>query len=218
MMPYEENPSGETRRDYFQSVGRLFLSLRGAPYQLAPREWAQIEDWYRRKIPPAAVRDGLRAAYEDFRARPRRGKRGMTLAFCEPRVRQAFQQRRDRRVGGKGGRGEKPDPGRAALRAVQDFLGKVPPSLGFLKPVLEAAEQELKSGRPDENRLDGWEEEIEARLIREAPGDIRNEAEQTLDRDFSSAGGAERAQLRDLLVVRILRDRFRVPHLSLFYY
>lgn len=215
----EESTAAVKRREvYFQTVTREFLSLRGAPYQISPREMTLISDWHDAGIPLLVVRDGLRAAYEEFRRRPRRGKRSMTLVFCDSRVRRGFAQHRDRQVGrrgiGEGGGARR----REALRSVDEFLASLPESLNFVRPAFSEARRELAGGEPDEGRLEDLEGEIEALLLKNAPAGDRAAAEQTVQREFVPRDSEEKLRLTGLMLLKILRERFEIPHVSLFYY
>jgi len=217
-MSEERNTAGGDREAYFQAVSRDFLLLRGAPLQISSRELLIIQDWFERSIPLHVVRDGLRSAYEEFRRRPRRGKRAMSLVFCDPRVRLAFAQHRDRKIGSRGEGRTDEARRREALEAVDAFLSRLPESIREIRPIFLRSRRELGSEAPDESRLEKMENEIEDRLLKGVSPRLREEAERLVRREFGPGDPAERSRLVNLTLLKRLREDFQIPHVSLFYY
>jgi len=206
------------REAYFQSVTRIVLRLRGTPFMLSPKEMVLIDDWYARRIPLRVVRDALRAAYEEFRLKPRSGKRGMPLTYAHLRVLRAFAQYRDRRIGGRRPAVPSRNQRARALLEVEGFLAAVPGVLDFIRPEFERARMDLKGTHLDEAGLERREEKIEKMLLDGVPDELKAEAQRRVSRDFDPETREERKRLTELMLLKLLRERFRIPWVSLFYY
>jgi hypothetical protein len=213
----------DERSRYFQEIARAFFARRGAPLFLSPKDLSLIEDWEKSGIPPAVALEGIERSFEKtgFRA----GGRGkiLALAYCDPAVRRAFDQHRDRKVGGRRTpAAPKASEARAkAGAAVEEFLSRASRETPDLEePFLEArralrgAGENARAG--DElDRLDG---RVDAILLARAGTSDREEAAREVRSRHPGLPVRERAAAAERLLLKRLRDKYRVPYLSLYYY
>jgi hypothetical protein len=182
------------RDRYFQEISRAFLTRRGAPFFLSPKDLDLISSWEKAGVPLAIVLEGIDRAFAPcLEGRRPRGK-VLTMAYCQNQVRRLYDLRRDRLVGNPG----RTVPGRdgkriKALAEVDEFLarGRVPPDI---EAIARQAREALASDAPDEEVLD--------RLDEEADGALAGDA-------------APRDRTRR---IKTQREKIRLPYFGLYYY
>src|SRR4030042_4296316 len=86
---------------YFKDVSRAFLRLRGAPFILSARELHVLAAWEKEGIPLEAVLAGLERAFQRRGTGAPAGRTRTSLVFCDSFVRRAYDQHRERAVGGR---------------------------------------------------------------------------------------------------------------------
>ena len=64
-MPVEISDQSE----YYRRIAKEFLQRRGAPFFLSPRDMAVIAGWEARRVPLAAVLEGIDRAFERSKSR-----------------------------------------------------------------------------------------------------------------------------------------------------
>ncbi len=182
------------RDRYFQEISRAFLARRGAPFFLSPKDLELIASWEKAGLPLALVLEGIDRAFAPKPAGAAPRGKVLTLAFCQNQVRKLFELRRDRRVGSAG----RVVPGREdkrlrALAEVDEFLarGTAPPGI---EAIVRRAKSVLAAGAPDEEALEGLDEEADSAL---------------------AAGVAARERTRR---IKALREKHGLPYFALFYY
>ena len=81
-------PSPLEEDDYYAVIERYFVSLRGSPLFIAPRDWHLIHSWLEKQIPLEVVKEGLDRAFEKRKStRPVRG-----LSYCRQTVESAYRR------------------------------------------------------------------------------------------------------------------------------
>ena len=203
---------------YYQSIARLLFSLRGAPFVLSSREIEAVKSWEAAAIPLATVLEGIRQAYGVLRGgRGRRGRK-LTLVTCHPHVLQAYAQLRDRAVGGDTRRVTLENKCREIGRAVREFLEGLPPAVQGLSEIFVGLQEDLARGACDPERLESLDESIEERLFGLATdADLARLAEE-LHEEHGVVDREELSRLVRIKWVKSLRERYKVPHVSPFYY
>ncbi|MHB8055432.1 MAG: hypothetical protein ACYDH3_09310 [Candidatus Aminicenantales bacterium] len=208
------------RERYFRGISGRFIALRGAPFSLSPADLALISAWESAGIPLDIVLEGIEEAFVVRPGRSRAPGKIRALSFCRTSVERAFARHRDRSVGEKradiGGRTEKK---RCAVRAeAEDFLRRAPAAVSALRPEYEEALRVLAAEKPDTEALERLDETIEAALRAAAGPDERREAETTVGRDHPRLRGEAKRAAVEILMVKNIREKFKVPRVSLFYY
>lgn len=210
--------SERERKEYFQSITRHLLKLRGAPFFLSSKELDLISRWDEIGIPLAVVIEGIDRAFDSFKAKPGQKAKIQSLAFCETQVLRAFEQHRERKIGkGKKGltRDEKKEQ---AKREVQKFLKTLAPPVNYLKEAYSRAQEILSQCQFDEEELERIEEEIETLLWKNSSEEEKNRVRRELSQELKFKDEDEFMTIFKVKLVKSLRDRFKIPYISLYYY
>lgn len=211
--------SGQTRQGrYFQEISQSFLDLRGAPFVLSSKDVMTISTWEETGIPLRIVREGIRRAFEKYRQRHAGSRKIFSLSFCQVEVAWAFAEFRDRGVGRgcpRVSRGAKTAKARAE---VQRFLGTAPSAAGYLMDVFGQALKALSRRSPREEELESLEKKVEELIQRQAPAEDRDAAQKQVQAEFAGLPKQEQQRILGLQLVKRVREKNRIPHLSLFYY
>jgi hypothetical protein len=212
-MPVEISDQSE----YYRRIAKEFLQRRGAPFFLSPKDMAVIAGWEARRVPLAAVLEGVDRAFERSKSRAR-GTRGISLTLCEREVERALEQHRDRSAGRRGSDGPRADKQERARREVERALRESSPEDADLADLYGAALKALSSAPPDEEALDRIETSIESLLYDRATSEDTAHAVRLSRRDLPDGKPEEVESLSRTRVVKAMRKAGRVPYVSLFYY
>jgi len=178
---------------------------------------ALIARWEKARVPLDAVLEGMERAFANYR-KGGRPARALTLAFCEYQVAKALAGRRERRAGGERKTAPR-DAKRELLRAeIGRFLERVPPGLATLAGVFAEAGAALDDPAAGEEKLEALDDAVDEALWRAAP-----EGEKAgVRKDVLARHAGKRAlDLDDVArtkLVKEMRERHKVPYLSLYYY
>jgi hypothetical protein len=204
--------------DYYRTIAAEFLKSRGGPLFLAPRDIALIAAWEERGVPLRVVLEGLGRAFE-YRKRKGLRTRGMPLTWCERFVESAFAQHQDRRAGAPHRarpRTEKASRARAAVRTFLTSGGATEPSLAGL---FEEALEKLGAAAVDEARLEAIDDEVDRLLWEKAePGRVEALKREARRHAGALAGGPDPEAYARTRAIKEMRERMKVPYVSLFYY
>lgn len=207
----------EDRNRYFRTIAREFLTRRGAPFFLSPRDAEIISGWERRGIPLSAVLEGIGRSFDKTRpGRPNKGKI-LSLAFCAPQVERSFDLYRERHVGGRRKTASAPDKKCPAAFEAERFLGALPDRLPALEPIYREGLEILSRSEVDEEALEALDDRADGILGEMATPEERMEAAADMAgaRPANWNGGSPEIPLRAALIIR---RRYRVPYLALFHY
>jgi hypothetical protein len=208
------------REGYFRGISGRFIALRGAPFSLSPADLALISSWESAGIPLDVVLEGIEEAFALRPGRSHVAGKIRALSFCRTSVEQAFARHRERSVGekradGGGMTGKK----RLAARAeAEDFIRRAPSAVLTFRPEYEKALRLLAAEKPDMDALERLDETIEAALRASAGPGERREAEAAVSRDHPRLRGEAKKAAVEILMVKNIREKHRIPHVSLFYY
>lgn len=220
-------------RSYFEGIEAHFIRRRGRPLILSPRELKRAADWHGEGIPLAVVCRGIDRYFERKKGQRAR-ERAVTLEYCEPYVREAFEEHRRLAVGGPSG----------GLSAGRDVLVE---GLSRLRERLEASLRHGRGGRADlddrlrraleevqalagdagvldvetvEARLEPLNREVAGELLRRAEGPDLEELRRSCAVEISAGAPEMSPELLDETVERLvlgrLRQRYAVPEITLF--
>lgn len=205
----------ESDHAYFQAIEEIFVVLRGSPLLLSPADWQVARRWHREGIPLDLIRDALR---EVFARRKERGAKGKisSLRYCAPAVEAAWAERRELTTPGEGAQAP-PFDVEARLRALSSALPAELPGRDLLADRLTAL-----AGDPPvvEQALAGLDKEMLAAAAAALDGAARSEVESAVERTLaglrSRLPADELERSRERLTHQVLRQRLRLPVLSLF--
>lgn len=206
------------RSHYFQSIARHFFRLRGAPFFLSSKELDLIARWEKTNIPLHVVLEGISKSFEKYRLKP--GKKGkiLSLAFCDFQVLESFEQYKDRKVGGKKRIAEREEK-KAQVRAkVQKFLEDIPREINYLKESYSRVQKMLSLKRVNEEKLEQMEERIEGILFEYSMNEEKERVKKEILAEYEFSGEEEFLRIFKLKLVKILREKYKIPYISLFYY
>jgi len=207
----------KARQAYYQTIARHLFELRGSPFFLSPREMEALQTWDEKGIPLGVVLDGLKLAYEHFRKKPGERKK-LTLVYCERQVLQAFDQHQERRVGEQRSVFSQ-DAKLAQLQlAVTEFMQTFPKEICSLHDLFLRAAEELVQGNWDEERFEQYDNQVENLLLDLVSAFEKAAVTAELRAEYPIQNPVELESLVRIKLLKNLRDRYKIPHLSLFYY
>lgn len=212
MMQKEE----ETSR-YFQSVTRCFLQFRGAPFFLSSKEFDTIREWQNMGIPLHIVQEGIKDSFMAQRKKTGRKRKIISLTFCHPFVLRGYEAHRERKVGGKKRPLRQEDKRKELKKAVEGFLKTCPDDFPKLRQVFFRALTLVSQGS-DEALLEDLENEVEKLVLEMVSESEREKIRNEVEAEFGDTGSQERERIQQLKVIKRTREKYAIPHISLFYY
>ena len=205
------------RSQYYQAIVREFLALRGAPFFLSSRDLVLISQWEKLRIPLKVVLEGIEKSFESCRMRAGRKTKVSTLAFCEPQVLKSFGQFRERKVGQQ--KKVEPKDGRQKrIKAeVRKFLMNLPPEISYLGYIYSRAEKMLSRKDAGESELERMDEEIERILLSSCLEEEKELVRREVVVEFRPSE-REFTRIFEVRLLKFLRNKYKIPYLSFFYY
>ncbi|MCX7974735.1 MAG: hypothetical protein N3B16_09595 [Candidatus Aminicenantes bacterium] len=215
-MEIEEQEKGY----YYRAIARHFFFRRGAPFLLSPRELEIIARWEAASVPLSIVLEGIDRAVEKVR-RKKRPLSFLSLVFCDQEVQKVFKQYQERQVGAN----QPPlsqDKNEKIREAITDFLNHLPSALTHLRPIFLEALEILKLNdekkEEKERKLEVLEEAIEEALLKEAGPEDKRDALTWIEREFPESRGSRKDEVFKIALLKLMREKYKVPHLLAFYY
>lgn len=206
------------KQQYFQSIAQVLFSLRGAPFFLSTREIDLLEGWYAQNIPLKVVIEGIKLAYENSRSQPGKRRTKLYLNHCHDLVLRHFDAYKERKIGQQ----QSPIPQEQKRKRLQveirRFLAEVPEDLEVVKGVFEKIQKELSFSDWDENQLETYEDQIETLLWDLASPDQKQAVTAEIAEIYQGQDLMEADRLAKIKWIKSLRDKYKIPHISLFYY
>jgi len=209
--------SDEETCRYFQAVTRIFLEHRGAPFFLSSKEVDNIKEWKNMGIPLQIVREGIKDCFVTQRRRPGRKSKVSSLAFCRPFVLRGYEAYKERKVGGKRKPFRKEDKQKELKNAVEGFLAICPDSLPNIRQVFSRVLNLITQGA-DEELFEDLENEVEALVLGMASGAERDLIRKEVMAEFGDRNVQEWERIQDLKLIKHVREKYAIPHISLYYY
>jgi len=208
----------EAGSKYFQSIALHFFKHRGAPFFLSSKELDYIARWEEMEIPLHVVLEGIERSFEIYRRKPGRKAKIQSLAFCDLQVIKAFEQDRERKVGHKKRIVERHEKRDRAKVEVERFLGKIPPQIRYLKEAYSLAQKVLSQSHFDEEELERIEGKIEELLWKNSLDEEKERVKRGIVKDYEFKEKEEFERILKIKLVKVLRDKYKIPYISLFYY
>jgi hypothetical protein len=206
------------RSEYYQAIARYFYKQRGAPFFLSSRELDLIEKWEKMEIPLPVVLEGIKRAFDNYMRKPGRKTKIQTLAYCENQILKAFDQHRDRRVGNERKRLERTEKKSRARAEIKKFLDTLPGQIGYLKDAYSQAKKLFSQGPVDEEELERIEGEVENLIWEHSLEEERERIKRHVRTEYKIEEEEELSRILRIKLVKALRDRYKIPYISLFYY
>ncbi len=202
---------------YFQTVSRVFLDRRGAPFFLSAKEVENIKEWKKMGIPLQIVLDGIKDCFAARRRRSGRKGKILSLAFCHPFVLHGYQAYRERKVGDQKKYLHKEDHRKILKKAVEQFLVSCPESFPDIRKVFSRALKLISQGT-DEELLEALENEVEALIMESVSETERKQIRREAMIEFGEKNLQERERIQKLKLIKYFREKYKIPHISLYYY
>lgn len=206
------------RSFYYRAIARHFFFRRGAPFLLSPRELEIMARWEAASIPLPVVLEGVDRAVEKIRKK-KRPLASLSLIYCDSEVRKAFAQYKERRVGAFYSRSSQ-DKYEKIRQAIRYFLDQLPSTLTHLRPLfLEALEVlQIENKEEREKRLESLEENIEEALLKGATLIEEKEVSLWIEKEFPGINDLDKREIFRTALLKLMREKYRVPHLLACYY
>ncbi len=208
----------EARSTYFQSIALHFFRHRGAPFFLSSKELDYIARWEEMEIPLHVVLEGIERSIEIYKRKPGRRAKIRSLAFCDLQVLKAFEQDRERKVGHKKRIVERHEKRDRAKAEVERFLKKIPHQISYLQEAYSLAQKVFSQSHFDEEKLERIEEKIEELLWKNSLDEEKERVKRRIAKDYKSKEEEEFERIFRIKLVKVLRDKYKIPYISLFYY
>ena len=170
------------------------------------------------KVPLPVVLEGIKRAFENYLRRPGRKAKIQTLAYCEPQIFKAFDQHKERRVGSRRKTVERAEKQIRARTEIKRFLDALPDQIDYLKEAYSRAQRLLSQSRVDEEELERIEGEVEELIWGHSSKEARGRAQKDIRSEYNVEEREEFLRILRLKLVKTLRDRYKIPYISLFYY
>lgn len=209
--------SDEETSRYFQAVTRIFLEHRGAPFFLSAREVENIKEWKNMGIPLQIVREGIKDCFVTQRRRRGRKSKVSSLAFCHTFVLRGYEAYKERNVGSKRKPIRRGDKRKKLKKAVEGFLTICPESFPDIRQVFSRV-LNLITQVADEEFFEDLENEVEALVLGMASGAEQDLIRKEVMTEFGDRNAQERERIQDLKLIKHVREKYAIPHISLYYY
>jgi hypothetical protein len=133
-------------------------------------------------------------------------------------VSKAFQQHRERRVGGS--RKDVPrQEKRGRLQAeIERFLAHLPTEVQFLKEIYQEARQKIAGTDAIDEAMEDLDGRVERLLLASAAEEDRERVKKEIRADGRRLAKDELTRVMSIQLVRHLRNKYKIPYLSPFYY
>lgn len=205
------------KESYYQTIAREFIGRRGAPFYLSPKDVALIEGWEKAGVPLNTVLEGMDKAIENFRKGGRPAK-ALTLASCEFQIMKAFGQHAERKAGGTRKTVTRADKKKRLAKEIERFLAAVPAGLETVATKCREALGILAGPGSDEEMLEALDEAVDEALALAASEEDRERVRNDVRGEFAGRRRLDLKGIERTKLVKSLRDKYKVPYLSLFYY
>lgn len=203
---------------YYRAIARHFFLKRGAPFHLSPRELEIIARWEAASIPLPVILEAIDRTVEKAKKK-KRPFFAFSLLLCDGEVQRGYAQYRERLVGGTR-RSAARDKHENILQAINSFLQNLPSNLNSLKPILIEAREIILTGdkKERERKLEALEEAMDKEIAAAAQAEERKEVKTWMEKEFAGVRGTEKEEIFQTALVKLMREKYRIPHLLTCYY
>ena len=211
----------EKKRDktslYFQTIAGFFFEQRGSPFFLSSKELDIIASWEEMEIPVQVVLDGINESIAYHRRRPGRRKKIHSLVFCRAFVLRAFEAYKERKVGKIRKSSREMDKKIKLKKAVERFLNSYPEEIKDISEIFSRV-KDMLSREVDEENLETLEQQLERLLVKKTSGSVVERIRKEVIEEFKDRKEQERIRILELKIIQYMREKYKIPHISLYYY
>jgi hypothetical protein len=191
--------------DYFLEIESHFALRRGTPFILSAKDWVLMKKWADDGIPLPVVIEAIDTIFEKAAERK---KVVNSLSYCRHAVKELWEDRKELQIGASA---TVPEEGSADTLA--RLAAAVAPLSESIADEIRGLEKE-QSARAIEDRLI----EVERRLVAQLPPaeleSMRAEVAEALA--GTKLDDKTRARTEEAMLLRIMREKYALPRLSLF--
>ncbi|MBE0460840.1 MAG: hypothetical protein IBX60_04315 [Candidatus Aminicenantes bacterium] len=206
------------KSQYFQTIARYYMELRGAPFFLSPKEMDLVDRWERKGIPLRVAIEGIKNAF-DVRQKVSRSKKSIfSLSFSHPHVMKSFALYQERKVGGRSKPVMAETQRSKIMEAVKGFLNALPIQVAYLKQVYIQVRNILSKEDLDEKELEELEERIEGLIVQNADEEVMKCMKKEVKVEYELESGDEFNRILRIKLVKHTREKYKIPYVSSFYY
>jgi hypothetical protein len=202
---------------YFQTIARFFFEQRGSPFFLSSNELDIIEEWEEKGVPVRVVLEGIRDCFICQRTKPGRKRKIHSLAFCRAFVLRAFESYKGRKVGSGLKTVTEEDRKKQLEQAVDRFLNLCPEEIRELREIFLRV-KEMLSQAVDEESLEQIEQSVERLLVSKAKESEKKGILEEIKEKYPDKKREEQNRILDLRIIKYMRERYKIPYISLYYY
>jgi len=189
--------------DYFLEIESHFAMRRGTPFILSAKDWVLMKKWADDGIPLPVVIEAIDTVFEKAAERK---KVVNSLSYCRHAIKELWEERKELQIGAST---TVPEEGSAETLA--RLAAAVAPISESLADEIRGLEKE-QSAKAIEDRLI----EIERKLVSQVPGLDAMRAEVAEALAGTRLDDKTRTRTEEAMLLRIVRERFALPRLSLF--
>jgi hypothetical protein len=202
---------------YYQAVSRFFLEHRGPPFYLSSKEIEEIKEWKNMGIPLQIVLEGIKDCFVSRRRKPGRKGKIVSLVFCRSFVLRGHEAYKERKVGSQRKPFRAEGKKKELQKAVEGFLASCPEKFTDLRRVFLRVLESISCGI-DEEILEDLENDAEALLIGMASEKEKKQIQKEVLSEFGTKDPRESDRIQKLKLIKHIRKKFGIPHISLYYY
>jgi len=189
--------------DYFLEIESHFAMRRGTPFILSAKDWVLMKKWAEDGIPLPVVIEAIDTVFEKAAERK---KVVNSLSYCRHAVKELWEERKDLQIGAS-----TTVPEQGSAETLARLAAAVAPISASIADEIRGLEKE-QSAKAIEDRLI----EIERRLVSQVPDLEAMRAEVAEALAGTKLDDKTRARTEEAMLLRIVRERFSLPRLSLF--
>ncbi|MDW3228312.1 MAG: hypothetical protein PHQ48_00535 [Acidobacteriota bacterium] len=212
-----QSQSQTERQEYYQKIARAFLEHQSSLFFLPPRDVALIAEWEKLHIPLEAILEGIDRTFSRQLLRKRK-KRIYSLSQCEKEILRAYSEYQERLVGKKAALVEQTEKISRAKQEVEACLKNLPQAISYLREPLEEALACLEAEKPDEAVLEALDEKLEEMIWDETSENEKTAALEEVRKEYPGKSDYQLSEIQQIWLVKKIRQIYRIPHLSIFYY
>lgn len=206
------------RSSYFQSIARHFFKMRGAPFFLSSSELDCIARWEQKKIPLYVVLEGITRSFENSKEKAVRRSKILSIGYCDLHVLKAFEQHRERKVGHRKNFMEQDERRKRIKMEIRRFLETLSPRVIYLKEKYSQAYKMISRKKFNEEEYERIEGEIEELLLENALEREKNMVKKKILAEYTFRDEEEFMKMFRIKLVKVLRDKYKIPYISFYYY
>ncbi len=231
--------------NYFSEIEETFIRRRGRNLLLSPLDWALIESWQKREVPLHIVVRGIENVFDSYDKKPKNSRPVKSLFYCKDEIESQYANWLDMQSGKsivpsskfQVPSSENNESSLFSDETIAAHLNKLTSELnaakkdadGQLNKVLEKvlrhiAEFQKKSLSAEklEGELESLDQRLDAFLLKFTDAEVLKKLKTETAKQVTNYKNQMEADVYqrtfDLMLLKRLRERHKIPYLSLFYF